>query len=131
MIGTSSHRIRESPLAATHSPRFWWTVGILGCLAMSAIAVWWGISATVGRVQWQVTSYAVVSPTEVTVTFAIDRPADTAVTCAIRALDSRFGAVGITEVRIPAGPDRHVVQTSTIRTRALAVTGTVDRCRPA
>lgn len=131
MIGTSSHRTRESIVATAHSPRFWWTIGILGCLAMTAVAVWWGVSATVGRIQWQMQSYAVVSPAEVTVTYRIDRPRDTAVVCSLKALDSSFGAVGIAEVTIPAGPDRQVTQTSTIRTRALAVTGTVDTCRRA
>lgn len=116
---------------AAHSPRFWWIVGIVGCLAMTAIAVWWGLAATVGRVSWQLRSYAVVDSTTVTVTYRIDRPADTAVVCSLKALDSAFGAVGIAEVTIPAGPQRTLTQTSTIRTRALAVTGVVDRCHTA
>ena len=52
--------------------RTWWIVGILGCLAMSAVAVWFGIAATAGRVGWQTQSYAVLDDQSVTVTFRVE-----------------------------------------------------------
>ncbi|MEI2778714.1 MAG: DUF4307 domain-containing protein [Tetrasphaera sp.] len=114
-----------SPAAPT---RTWWIVGVLGCLAMLAVAVWFGLSATLGRVSWQTTSYAVRDDAHVEVSFRIDRPADTEVTCTVKAMDVRFGAVGLADVVIPAGPQRQVTHTEVIRTTARAVTGTVTRC---
>lgn len=117
-----------APAPARVSTRTWWVVGVLGCLAMLAVVVWFAISATVGRVSWQTTSYAVLDDANVEVSFRIERPAGTAVTCTLKAMDVRFAAVGLAEVEIPAGPQRRVTRTETIRTTARAVTGTVSRC---
>ncbi len=109
--------------------RTWWIVGILGCLAMSAVAVWFGIAATAGRVGWQTQSYAVLDDQSVTVTFRVDRPAGTVVRCSLKAMDARFGAVGLADVVVPASQETStVVEKAPIRTTARAVTGTVDRC---
>jgi len=110
------------------SRRFWWVVGSLGVAAMTAVAVWFGLAATAGRVHWVNTGYVVESDTSVQVRFDLRREPDRAVTCAIEALDERHATVGSTEVSVgPAisSPSRHLAD---LRTVARATTGYVDRC---
>lgn len=112
-------------------PRRWWVIGVLGIGAMIALVTWFGLSASVGRVTYQTSSYAVRDNTAVEVAYGVQRPANTAVDCTIKAMDARYGAVGLLDVHIPAGPETNVVRADTVRTVALAVTGVVDTCRPA
>lgn len=110
--------------------RRWWLIGGLGCLAMLAGVAWFALSASVDRVRWQTASYEVVDASTVEVGFGVQRPAGVAVTCTIKAMDSRFGAVGLLDVEFPAGPRTALVESVTLRTTAPAVTGVIDRCWP-
>ena len=105
--------------------RKWWVVGIVGCLGAFAVVVWFGLSATVGKVTWETHSFTVVDESEV------NRPANAAVTCQLKALNQSFGAVGLLDVTIPAGPATAVGQQASIRTTAKAVSATVVRCETA
>ncbi len=111
--------------------RTWWVVGVVGVGVGVALAVWLGLANTLGAVTWTDTGYRVVDDRTVTVTFDVHRPPGTAVTCTVRALDSRFGTVGTVEVDVPAGPERSVSEQVTVRTTTRAVTGTVQRCHGA
>lgn len=106
-------------------------LGLLGVAAGMAVVIWFAVSATHGRVSWQTTGYDVVDAQRVDVSFTVHRPAEVAVTCQLKAMDQAFAAVGLLDVTIPAGPDVDVAQRATIRTTALAVTGTVLTCKPA
>ncbi|GAA1776398.1 DUF4307 domain-containing protein [Nostocoides vanveenii] len=106
-------------------------LALLGVAAAMAVVVWFAVSATHGRVSWQTTGYDVVDAQRVDVRFTVHRPADVAVTCQLKAMDQAFAAVGLLDVTIPAGPEVDVAQRATIRTTALAVTGTVLTCKPA
>ncbi len=131
MTFTSRDRFAEDDLDAPSTrgaSRRWWVVGILGCAAMLAGVVWFAWSATAGRVSWQTRSYDIVDATSVIVTFDVHRPADVAVTCRLKAMNTRFGSVGNVDVVVPAGPQRSVTSTGTIRTTTQAVTGIVERC---
>lgn len=111
--------------------RKWWAVGIVGCLAATAVVVWFGLSATVGRIAWETHSYEVVNDSTVDVAFIVHRPANAAVTCQLKALNESFGTVGLLDVSVPAGPRTTVSLAATIRTTARAVSGTVVRCAKA
>jgi hypothetical protein len=106
----------------------WWVVGIVGCAIGVALAVWLGLSYSLGQVTWTDTGYRVVDDRTVEVDFDVHRSPGEAVHCRVRALDQRFGVVGVVDVAIPAGQQRSVHQHVTVRTTARAVTGTVDTC---
>ena len=105
----------------------WWVVGVLGVGAMVGWVVWYGIASTVGAISPQVTGYQVSSDSAVRVDYALIRPADTAVSCVVVALDERKGRAGAVTDEIPAGAT-HVQRTVEIRTSHRAVTGIVESC---
>ncbi len=108
--------------------RRWWAVGTVAVLVMSGLAVWFGISATTGRVHWVDTGYEVVSDRQVDVRFDLRRDPDRAVVCELEAQDFSHTVVGRTEVTVgPSGssPSRHV---RSVETATPAVTGYVTEC---
>jgi hypothetical protein len=96
----------------------------LGC----AIAVWFGLSSTVGHPSWTVQGYHVIDDRTVDVTYLVSRPAGRDVTCLVRAMDRGFGTVGLVEVHVPASDTTSVQRTTRIRTTTRAVTGVVKSC---
>ena len=106
----------------------WWVVGTVGCALGVALVVWIALANTLGKVTWTDTGYQGVDDRSVRVEVDVHRSAGQAATCTVRALDQRFGVVGVVEVEVPAGPERTVHRGTTIRTTARAVTGTVQRC---
>ena len=110
--------------------RRWWAIGIAGCVVGTALAVWLGLTMSLGRVTWTDTGYRVVDDRTVEVEFDVHRPAGQAVTCVVRALDQGFGTVGTVEVRIPASGERSLHRQVTVRTTTRAVTGVVRECTP-
>jgi hypothetical protein len=114
---------------ATARTRRWWLVGVLGVAAMAAVAVWFGVAAASGKVNWVNTGFEVVGQDQVDVRFDLHRDPDRPVRCVIEAQDDGHFVVGRTTHRVAAGaqsPSRHV---ATVRTAAPAVTGYVDSCR--
>jgi len=108
--------------------RRWWVVGALGVCIMTAVAVWFGVAAASGKVNWVNTGFVVVADNEVDVRFDLHRDPDRAVQCVIEAQDDRHFVVGRTTRRVAAtsdSPSRHV---ATVRTTSPAVTGYVDSC---
>ncbi len=110
----------------------WWVIGTLGIAAGIAVAVWFGLSATVGLASWTTTGYKVVDDRSVRVVFDLTRPAGKVTTCTIHALARDFSTVGTIDVAYPAPPaDGGAVtgsETVTVRTAARAVTGEVKSC---
>lgn len=121
----------ESRLAEGFRPggdRRWWLVGGLGVLLMLTVAVIWGLSATVGRVHWDVIGQEPVSAEVLQVRVTVFADADRPVTCTARAVDETRATVGSTRVDFPpAGRDSatHVLD---VRTSTQALTGTVEDC---
>jgi Domain of unknown function (DUF4307) len=109
--------------------RTWWVVGTVGVVLMSAVAVWFALAATTGRVHWVNTGFVVVADNQVDVRFDLRRDPARSVVCVLEAQDERKSVVGRVEVVVPpAGrsPSRHV---ESLRTAGPAVTGYVDSCR--
>lgn len=108
--------------------RRWWVVGTIGVAVMTAMAIWWGVSATSGRVHWVDTGFEVVADTRVDVRFDLRRDPTRPVVCRLEAQADSHIVVGRTEVEVPAGdasPSRHV---EGVETASPAITGYVDEC---
>ncbi|GAA2163700.1 uncharacterized protein DUF4307 [Humibacillus xanthopallidus] len=110
----------------------WWVIGTLGVAAGVAVAVWFGISSTVGLASFTTTGYKVLDDQSVRVTFELNRPADKPTTCTIQALARDFAPVGSIDVTYsppPAGTGSLTTsETVTLRTTSRAVTGEVKTC---
>ena len=106
----------------------WWVVGTIGIAAGIALAVWFGLSATLGQPSWQTVGYKVVDDQTVRVTFEVSRPGGKALTCTVEALARDFGVVGTAQVDVPASSDETSTQTASLRTTSRAVTGQVRTC---
>ncbi len=118
----------QTPNQRTVSTRTWWVLGVLGVLAMSAVAVWFGLSATVGKVHWTNTGHSITSDTEARVMFELVREPEREGTCRLQALDERRGTVGTADVVVPpadSSPSGHV---ESVRTVTRALTAYVERC---
>lgn len=108
--------------------RRWWVVGTTAVVLMSALAVWFGLSATTGRVHWVDTGHEIVSGTQVDVRFDLRRDPSRQVTCRLEAQDFSHAVVGRADVTVApsaGSPSRHV---ETLRTASPAITGYVDEC---
>ena len=113
--------------APTHR-RTWWIVGTLGVAAMTALAIWFGITATAGKVHWVNTGFDVISDEQVDIRFDVIRDPSRAVTCDLHALDTHHARVGTGQVTVlpeAKSPARHI---EPLRTVARAATGYVDTC---
>jgi len=106
----------------------WWVFGTLGILAGVGLAVWFGLSATLGQPSWDTLGYKVVSDQQVRVDFQVYRPGGTALTCTVEALARDFSPVGTSTVKVPASADETTSESVTLRTTSRAVTGQVRTC---
>lgn len=106
----------------------WWVIGTLGIAAGIALAVWFGLSSTLGQPNWQTTGYKVVDDQNVRVTFEVSRPGGKALTCTVEALARDFSVVGTAQVGVPASSEETSTETATLRTTSRAVTGQVRTC---
>ena len=110
------------------SRRRWWAVGSVAVVVMTALAVWFGIEATTGRVHWVDTGHQIVSGTQVDVRFDLRRDPSREVVCRLEAQAASHTVVGRTEVTVgpsASSPSRHV---ESVRTAAPAITGYVSEC---
>lgn len=95
---------------------------------MSAIAVWFGIASTAGKVHWVNTGFEVITDEQVDIRFDLRRDPSRAVVCDLHALDGHHARVGTGQVTVPPteeSPSRHI---EPLRTVARAVSGYVDSC---
>ena len=106
----------------------WWVLGTVGILAGVGLAIWFGLSSTLGQPSWQTLGYKVVSDQQVRVDFQVYRPGGTALSCTVEALSRDFAPVGTSTVQVPASPDETTNESVTLRTTSRAVTGQVKSC---
>ncbi|HEY9493734.1 MAG TPA: DUF4307 domain-containing protein [Intrasporangium sp.] len=106
----------------------WWVIGSIGIAIGVALAIWFGLSATVGLPTWQVTGYKVVDDDSVRVDFEVHSPGGEDLTCTVQALAGDFAVVGSTDVPVElAGADSTRTSVA-LRTTSRAVTGDVKTC---
>ncbi len=96
---------------------------------MSAMAIWWGLAATVTKPNWEPRSFSVVSDRETLIKFAVSRPEGMTVRCEVQALDQAHAVVGSTEVILGPELGKYVEQTAVIRTTSRATTARPYQCR--
>lgn len=106
----------------------WWVVGTVGILAGVGLAIWFGLSATLGQPSWDTLGYKVVSDQQVRVDFQVTRPGGRAMTCTVEALARDFSPVGTSTVRVAASTEETTTESATLRTTSRAVTGQVKTC---
>jgi hypothetical protein len=106
----------------------WWIVGIIGVGGGIALAVWFGLSATLGQPTWQTVTYKVVDDRTVSVSFDVTRPSGQPITCRVHALGADFATVGSVEVHVPQADTDTTREQVTVRTTTRAVTGAVQTC---
>jgi len=115
--------------STTADTRRWWVVGTIGVAIGVALAVWFGLSASLGEVTWQDTGYQLHGDRAVDVRYDVTGATGRPVTCTIRALDRQHGAVGTVQVRLPASKQSTTHHVTRVRTTTAAVTGTVQSCQ--
>ena len=98
------------------------------CLALLGWLVWAALSAASPEVRSTLISYDVVDERQVQVRFEVTGDKDAAFVCRVEAADSSGEVVGVTEVEIERGTERHRVR-SALGTRSRAATVTVAGCR--
>lgn len=104
----------------------WWVIGAVGISAMVAVIVWFALASS-NALSADVTTYDVVSDSELSLGYDVHRPDGAAVRCTIEAQDVRHGRVGTITDDVPAGA-KSVNREVTVRTSARAVVGVVQSC---
>ncbi len=106
----------------------WWGIGIAGVAVGVALAVWLGLSYSVGQVTWTDTGYRVIDDRSVQVDFDVHRPG------AGRDLRRAGPGPGLRHRRHAGGADPGLpgglgAPAGDVRTTTRAVTGVVRDCR--
>jgi Domain of unknown function (DUF4307) len=100
---------------------------VAGVLLLVGFAAWAAVHQG-HQISWQEVAYQVPDDANATLTFQLTRPADSAVVCTVRALNSRHADVGLQDVRIPAGSDATVQVSARVRTAERASAVAVKAC---
>lgn len=106
-------------------------VGIVIVVVFGAWALWGGPFASGSGIEEEDSGYVVESDSLVQVRYQLTTTADTAVKCAVQALDLDFGIVGWRIIEVPPSSERTRVLRSEVRTSQRAVSGLIYRCWPA
>ncbi|WP_353951076.1 DUF4307 domain-containing protein [Knoellia sp. S7-12] len=104
----------------------WWVIGTVGISLMLAVIVWFAL-ASANALTAVVTTYDVLSDSEIAVGYDVHRPDGAAVRCTIEAQDTRHGRVGTITDEVPAGA-KSVHREVAVRTSARSVVGVVQSC---
>ncbi|RJN32041.1 DUF4307 domain-containing protein [Nesterenkonia natronophila] len=107
---------------------------IFGSLLVAfATTVWFTISLSIGRLDYQDVGYTIVSDSRAEVDFEVTKDFEDTAQCMLHALDDSYAIVGARIVTI--GPhegsgdaDRSSYYSAELRTEHRAVTGIVDSC---
>ena len=102
--------------------------GVAFSIVCTAWVVWGGLSGTAAELETRDLGYSNVTDTSIDVRWEVSTNPGTEVSCAIQALNASFGIVGWRIVELPASTERTRVQTVTLRTAELPVTGLPYRC---
>jgi len=109
----------------------WLLIG-LGSFIAVVMIVWavWGSSlgSSSSSLQYTDTANDPLDAHHITVSFAVDAPAHTAISCAVEAQNINFTVVGYDVVHLPPSPKTHQVVTKRLITYEPAVSGSLDKC---
>jgi hypothetical protein len=120
---------RNSRSVPSLSRKKWVLVG-LGLAALVAVASWFGWAQASQPVRWQDVGYDIVSASEATSTFDVYLYTDQPVRCQLRALNSRYAEVGVTDVDVDPADGAEQRLTVSMVTVEEATTVVVSYCEP-
>jgi hypothetical protein len=109
----------------------WLLIGLGAFIAvvMIAWAVWGsGLGARSSSLQFTDTANNPIDASHITVSFAVDAPAHTAVSCAVQAQNIDFTVVGYDVVHLKPTSKTHQAVTKSLITYEPAVSGSLDKC---
>lgn len=104
-------------------------IGAVGVALMTAVAIWFGVAAGAGKVEWGNSGFDVISDKQVDVRFDIYRDPSRAVECVIEAQDESHFVVGRTTTVVQPGEASPSRQIAPVQTAGPAVTGYVEGCK--
>jgi hypothetical protein len=109
----------------------WLLIG-LGCFVAAVMIAWavWGagLGSASSSLQFTATANNPIDDHHITVSFTVDAPAHTAVSCAVEAQNVDFTVVGYDVVHLKPTPQTHQVVTKSLITYEPAVSGSLDKC---
>lgn len=108
-----------------------WLLATVLLVAATAIAVWWGLAATVAKPNWQTLTWEIKDDREATVIYQLSKPPDMTVVCVAEALGADHALVGSRDITIGPTEQREATYTALIRTTTRAVTANLRNCREA
>lgn len=109
----------------------WLLIGLGSFIAvvMIAWAIWGsGLGSPSSSLQFTDTANNPIDAHHITVSFAVDAPAHTAVSCAVEAQNVDFTVVGYDVVHLKPAAKTHQVVTKSLVTYEPAVSGSLDKC---
>jgi len=109
---------------------------IISASLITALFIVWVVWANLtakNEPTFKTSSFEIVDPKNLSVSFVLTKPANSSAICAVQALKEDYGVVAYKEVIIPAtspedGSITDVPLKVSLRSTELAVTGLVDRC---
>lgn len=108
--------------------RKWWIIGTVGLAVATALAIWFGISATSG-INWQTDGYHYIDDQHMELTFDVINQSGKPVTCDLHALDFDHNQVGVLSTQLPASNFNSTTYTRVVPTITRAVMAEVVTCR--
>lgn len=105
-----------------------WVLAIVGVVALTAVASWFGLSQASQPVRWQDVGFAIHSPTEAEVTFDVHLYTDEVATCHVRALSVAYAEVGVSQVTVDPADGSSQRLTVDIATVEEATSAQVNYC---
>ena len=106
-----------------------WLLATACLLVATAIAIWWGLAATLAKPTWTTITWDVQGDHDIVVKYEVTKPTDMTVVCLFDAQALDHSAVGSKEVTLGPVPERTRRYETQLRTTTRAVTGTLRNCR--
>ena len=108
----------------------WWIIGVAVAFVaiFAAWTFWAGWDNDQADLEATDTAYTITDAHHVRITFTVNTPPGTPVTCAVQALNESFAIVGWRIIRYPASDKRLTEYTETIKTTEQSNTGLISSC---
>jgi len=105
-----------------------WAWGWAGVGVLVVITGWFGWQSAQQPVRWKNVGFSIDSATEATATFDVYLYKDMDAICYLRALNSRFTEVGVSQVRVALADGREQRLSEPLATTETATTAVVNYC---
>lgn len=108
-----------------------WAWGWAGVGVLVAITSWFGWQSAQQPVRWNNVGFSIDSATQATAVFDVYLYKDSDAICYLRALNSRFAEVGVSQVRVALADGREQRLSEPVATTEEATTAVVKYCTAA